>query len=91
MLFAFLATAAATPTGTPTPPQKATAVVLGPRRNGYSDLPSDALLYNYRNIENRIPDFVMASDPGTGANAITYTRNEIYTAMQVRFLDWNSL
>lgn len=91
MLFALLATASAGPISTPTSPQTATSVILGPRRNGYSDLPSDAWGYNYRQVANQIPDFVMASDPSTGGNAITYTRDEVYTAMQVCVQTWTSL
>lgn len=78
------ATPMGTGTGTPTPPQTPTPATLAPRRNGFSDIPSDAFSYNLQQPDNRIPDFVMASDPGNGGNAITYTRDEIYAAVQVR-------
>lgn len=83
VMLTFVSIVSASPAGTPTPSQKATPVSLAPRRNGYSDLPSDAFTYNLQQPSNRIPDYVMASDPFAGDNAIIYTRDEIYTAMQV--------
>lgn len=83
ILLALLGAAAASPTGTPTTPEGATGVVLGPRRNGFNDLPSDSLSYNRAQEWNAIPDWAMASDPENGHDAIIYTREEIYTAMQV--------
>ncbi|KAK7715617.1 hypothetical protein SLS63_011373 [Diaporthe eres] len=82
ILLAFLGVASATPTGTPTTLEHATRASLGPRRNGYSDLPSLVASYNGAQPYNAIPEFVMASDPDTGNDAIVYTQEEIYTAMQ---------
>lgn len=84
VLLASLGAASAIPTATPTTREDATRVALGPRRNGYSDLPSAAYAYNAGHWDNRIPDYVLANDPATGGDAIIYTRDEIYTAMQVR-------
>lgn len=75
--------ASATPTGTPTTLEHATRASLNPRRNGYSDLPSLVASYNGAQPYNAIPEFVMANDPDTGNDAIIYTQEEIYTAMQV--------
>lgn len=83
MLLAFLGVVSASPTGTPTTPEGATPASLGLRRNGFSDLPSDVIGYNGVQPENRIPDYVVANDPDEGNDAIIYTREEIYTAMQV--------
>ncbi|KAI7774361.1 hypothetical protein LA080_008835 [Diaporthe eres] len=82
ILLAFLGVASATPTGTPTTLEGATRASLGPRRNGYSDLPSLVVSYNWGQPYNAIPEFVMANDPDTGNDAIIYTQEEIYTAMQ---------
>lgn len=83
ILLAFLGAVSASPIGTPTTPEGATGVILGPRRNGYSDLPSDSSSYNRAQEYNAIPDFAMALDTRSGNDAIVYTREEIYTAMQV--------
>lgn len=83
ILLAFLGAASAIPTGTATTPEGATRVSLGPRRNGYSDLPSHVSTYNWGQPWNAIPEYVMANDPETGEDAIIYTQEEIYTAMQV--------
>lgn len=83
ILLAFLGVVSASPAGTPTTPETASRASLGPRRNGFSDLPSDASSYNNREPYNAIPEYVMCNDPVEGDDAIIYTRDEIYTALQV--------
>lgn len=84
ILLACLGAASAIPAGTATTLEGATRASLGPRRNGYSDLPSQVSTYNWGQPYNAIPEYVMANDPDTGNDAIIYTQEEIYTAMQVR-------
>lgn len=83
ILLAFLGVVFSTPTGNATTPEGATRASLAPRRNGYSDLPSDAATYNRREPYNAVPEYVMANDPDIGDDAIVYRRDEIYTALQV--------
>lgn len=83
ILLAFLGVVSASPTGSLTTTEGPTPASLGPRRNGYSDLPSHVSTYNAREEYNRVPDYVVANDPDEGDDAIIYTREEIYTAMQV--------
>ncbi|KAG8158544.1 hypothetical protein KVR01_011666 [Diaporthe batatas] len=81
ILLALLGVVSATPAPTPATPDQATRVIIGPRRHGYSDLPSSVLVYNAREPANAIPQWVTASDPTTGEDAIIYNRNEIYNAL----------
>lgn len=83
ILLALLGVVSGSPTGSLTIPEGPTPASLGPRRNGYSDLPSQVNTYNAREEYNRVPDYVVASDPEEGDDAIIYTAEEIYTAMQV--------
>lgn len=83
ILLALLGVVSTSPTGTQTILEDATRVGLGPRRNGYSDLPSDAASYNNAQPDNAIPSYVMASDPDGANDAIVYRQAEIYTALQV--------
>lgn len=83
ILIAFLGAVSAISIGTPTTPENATRASVGPRRNGFSDLPSSVSSYNTEQYWNAIPEYVMANDPATGNDAIIYTREEIFTAMQV--------
>lgn len=83
ILLAFLGVVSASPAVTPTTIEGATPASLGPRRNGHSDHPSSVNGYNAREPANRVPDFVLANDPDSGNDAIIYTAEEIYTAMQV--------
>lgn len=86
VMLTMVSMASAIPQGTPTSLDKTTPASLGPRRNGYSDLPSSAAGYNALHWDNRIPDFVMVADEVLGVNAITYNQDEIYAAMQVSIL-----
>lgn len=83
ILLAILGVASASPIATATTPDGATGVVIGPRRNGYRDLPSSVLEYNDDEYANAIPNFVTASDPERGENALIYNRDEIYNALRV--------
>lgn len=83
ILLAILGVASANPIATATTPDDATPVVLGPRRNGFSDLPSDVRMYNQRESANAVPEYVTASDPDLGQDAIIYNRAEIYNALRV--------
>jgi hypothetical protein len=83
ILLAILGISSASPVATVTAPVTATGVVVGPRRNGFSDLPSSVAEYNTKESANAIPMFVTASDPSNGQNAITYNQEEIYNAVRV--------
>lgn len=85
ILLAFLGMVSASPIETPRPttPGDATCLGLGPRRNGFSDLPSHVSTYNWSQPWNAVTKFVIANDPDTGGDAIIYTQEEIYNAMQV--------
>jgi hypothetical protein len=83
VVLAFAGMASASPIATATTPDKATSVIVGPRRNGYTDLPSSVGWYNGGQPFNAIPGYVTASDSETGFDAIIYNQQEIYTAMLV--------
>lgn len=84
ILLALLGVVSANPVSTPATPDLPTRVMIGPRRHGYSDLPSHVIVYNAQEPANAIPQWVTASDPSTGEDAIIYNQAEIYNALTVR-------
>ncbi|POS70848.1 hypothetical protein DHEL01_v210759 [Diaporthe helianthi] len=79
---AILALVSAEPIPTATLRDLASRVIVGPRRNGNSDMPSSVGAYNIREPENAIPQWVTASNPTTGQDAIIYSQEEIYNALR---------